>query len=1044
MIEIKVKQYNKAYNDEGTLDTEGTDINTVFQLSDVREPESRSTNYIKTFTLPGTKRNNRIFQDIYENGFQSFYFDPTKKIEAQVIVNGTQYFVGNLQVNKVNRLDSGYIDSYEVTIYGKVGTFFNDIKDLNLKDIVNLSEFNHVYTAANIIASWGLLTPNQFPFQTSPKPAGFIFQNGNKVPFQYGNGYVYPMIWRGQTDPVNWRTQDWNPAVYLKTYVDKIIKGAGYKYKSNFFNSEYFRKLIIPGDSMVDSNNGAANIELNNEQIKKYEFEVGFSGPDYAFYETDSTTGKNWPATKIYLNDDAQAPNNDAGNQYNGNTGVFTVGKTGQYKWETSLDLYLMFHPNPVIFSGEMRIIGAPSWEAEVYIQEEGNTQNVIASKKFKWSFGGDFNVWHDYAYWIKKKFTETVPLSFSGPLQAGKKYVILYKHSVPGGNYKFKTESDIGVNTPTNCQVDIYIKGSTTVNNLQVCPSKSIMAYTNKIILDGDTMDLSWFIPDMKAGDLINEINRLFNLYWLPIDDTTFLIEPREDFYASKSNIKDWSGKVDRKQTRTIQPLYDLNFKKYTYSYTSDDDYYNKDYEDNYKQVYSTKSVEIEADFITDESKYESRFAASPLIKQNNSDRHMTAFVAKENEKWIYQKPKTRILFYGGLKETNAFWYMVNPYTQKKTTINAEYPYAGHIDDPKNPTHDLSWGWPKKYYFTYQKATTNTLFNQFWLNNILEVTDINSHLLTITAVISDQDIASFDIRDIIQIDYVYYRVNKLTHNPVTGLAEIELFKARDTTPIKVTTTAGGTTGGTKPDWPTPKPTPTPTPGGGGWVIPGGNGGWTPGGKPWGGTTKDYWGVYQDDLGGNWGGTTATTGGGWNISPAGTNNINYADTSYPTSLNPLRGKAKQWGDVTPTQTYSDVANKDQNENYYAIQSNNIVNGSMNIVHPSANLVKVSGMSNAVLADTSNINIQGNNNVVMAGLSNVSIVGDNQVVTKSNYSYVNGVEIVAGNIARRVTLLKSPTNAVGNEYSNGDAVSRIIGGKNSTYAGRIVRGGQDTV
>jgi hypothetical protein len=1034
MIEIKVKQYNSAFTDEGTLDTDGADINTIFQLSDVREPEQRSTDYIKTFTLPGTKRNNRIFQQIYELGFQSLYFDPTKKIEAQVIVNGTQYFIGNLQVNKVNRLDSGFIDSYEVTIYGKVGSFFNDIRDINLKDMVDLSDFNHTYTGNNIIASWGLKTPNQFPTISSPKPNGFIFQKGQKVPFQYGNGYVYPLIWRGQTDKSTWRTQDFNPAIYVKTYVDRIIKGAGYKYKSDFFNSEYFRKLIIPGDSMIDSNNGAANIELTDDQTKVYEFEVG-SQLGQLVVTADTTSGRTWGAgdtLQIKFDNDTTLPCKDPGNQYETLAGTFTVGKTGEYKWATDIKLQMRFEPSLSKFPNDMKIVGASSWPAEVYIKEIG-TPNIIASKKFNWSFAGVFDTWKDWSFWTFDYVnTENISLSYSGPLQAGKKFGIYYTHNVPGGNYKYKTITDVGItNPPENCPVKIFMAPGQIVNSLLVTSSKSIMSYTNKIVLDGDTMDLNWFIPDMKAGDLINEINKLFNLYWLPLDDETFLIEPREDFYASKRNIKDWTGKVDEAITRTIQPLYDLNYKKYSYSYSSDDDYYNKDYEDTYKNVYSSKSVEIEADFITDEASYESKFAASPLVLINSTDKHMTTFVKDDGGKWVYQKPKTRILFYGGLKDTNSIWYVQNPYTLKKTTIYAEYPYAGHIDDPINPRHDLSWGWPRKYYFLYQKATTNTLFNEFWLNNIEEITDINSHLLTLTAVISDQDIATFDIRDIIQINGVYYRVNKLTHNPVSGIAEIELFKARDTQPIK------SQNGGSGATWPTPPP--------GGPDIPNGGGVETstafvttiPKTNAAGGTVRPYWGVSQNEVG-----ETPLSGGDWNIAEA--QSINYGTTLYGTNENALRGKAKNWGDVIPTQTYSDVANKDFNQNFYSRQGNNIINGSMNIVHPSASLVRVSGTSNIIHADTSNINIQGNGNIVMTGLQNVSVIGDNQIVMKSNYSYVNGIEIVGGVSARKITRIKSPTNAVGNEFKDGTSVELMVGGKNSTKAQKIIRGGQDSV
>jgi hypothetical protein len=160
--------------------------------------------------------------------------------------------------------------------------------------------------------------------------------------------------------------------------------------------------------------------------------------------------------------------------------------------------------------------------------------------------------------------------------------------------------------------------------------------------------------------------------------------------------------------------------------------------------------------------------------------------------------------------------------------------------------------------------------------------------------------------------------------------------------------------------------------------------------------------------------------------------------------NPMKGRTKNWGEMAPAQSFYDVGNKDYNSNFYSIQGQNSIIGSMNIVHPSAELIKVSGTGNYVHTDTRNINIQGNNNIVLAGLSNVSVIGDNQIVTRSNYTFVNGIEITGSSVARRITMIKSPTNAVGSEWQNGTSVPRITGGKNSTKASNVVRGGQDRV
>jgi len=215
----------------GRLDVgDSADVNTIYSLADVREPDKKQTDHVQTFTIPGTKNNNTIFQHLFENGFSMYQYNPTLKLDAQVILNGNQYFLGALQVNKIHKVDDNFITGYDITIYGKVGSFFADIDKFKISELVDLSDFSHEYSVDNVVASWD----------------SYIWQNGKKANFQLGNGYVYPMEHRGQTDAVKWDLSHFKPAVYVKTIFERILKSQGYTYNSRFLNSDVFRKLILP------------------------------------------------------------------------------------------------------------------------------------------------------------------------------------------------------------------------------------------------------------------------------------------------------------------------------------------------------------------------------------------------------------------------------------------------------------------------------------------------------------------------------------------------------------------------------------------------------------------------------------------------------------------------------------------------------------------------------------------------------------------------------------------------------------------------------
>jgi hypothetical protein len=73
----------------------------------------------------------------------------------------------------------------------------------------------------------------------------FDIQIGNK-----GFGYYYPLIDYGLVSfyKQNYRYNAFRPALYVREYLDKIITDAGYTYESNFFDSDFFKRLIIPNN----------------------------------------------------------------------------------------------------------------------------------------------------------------------------------------------------------------------------------------------------------------------------------------------------------------------------------------------------------------------------------------------------------------------------------------------------------------------------------------------------------------------------------------------------------------------------------------------------------------------------------------------------------------------------------------------------------------------------------------------------------------------------------------------------------------------------
>ena len=1016
----------------GRLDVgDNTDINTIYSLADVREPEKKQTDHVETFTIPGTKNNNTIFQHLFENGFSMYQFNPTLKLDAQVILNGNQYFSGSLQVNKIHKIDDNFVTGYDITIYSRVGSFFTDIDKFKISDVVDLSDFAHEYTIPNIEASWD----------------NYIIQNGKKTNFQLGNGYVYPMDYRGQTDAVNWDISHFKPAIYAKTIFDRILKSQGYTYNSKFLNGEVFRKLISPYC-------GEENIALSADQIKKSSFlankaNVANNSTALRVAKVDSTTNRSYPIQWVIYDNDTNLPGTDPGNMFDPGTGYITIPKNGNYTISSTIYTNMIFsNAGDALQATSMKLVGGPVEGMLRLVQEPGS--KTIKSAKFTYtdakinsasngpgqSLAPGQTGWYkvDNTYSEKGLWTDyQVPqIDHTDYFTKGTKIKVWMDVQTTKSKFDYKTLKPVKFlgaiigSKQFNSPMSFYIqarKSNGTYDPNDTTRISVKLADTN--FSEGDIMDLNPFLPAGKASDFIKDINKMFNLYWKQTGENEFTIEPRDDFYKGFGAIEDWTNRADNNKEVIIEPLYDLQYKEYKYTYSEDSDYYNQEYIASYLDVYGTKNIKIEADFVTDQVETKLAFCATPMVNHLSTDRVLPAFVKKDK---TYSKPKQRILFYGGLVSTGYGWFLNNKYNKAyKGKVKYKYPYAGHFDNPISPSNDLNWGVSKVYYHNWKSIINNNLFNKYWRGQMEEMTDPNGHLLTVNMILSDIDMINFDIRKIIQFENVYYRVNKLTHNPLNRKAVVELIKMKDYSPFTPSTVFSGV--------------------GGQGTVPGNPGiiQWDKGDYP-GGTQVVKFGYSGYPTVGN-----SQVSPAFNVPRFGMATANilrvmspYTSLSIPVAtatgrpLNALANLGKSWADEVPVASFYATKNDGADGNFYSPQASQEVMGKYNNISPDALYVKIQGNGNSVSGGAENISIVGDDNIVMSGVKNVSVVGNNQTVSKSNVSYFHGTIIDEAGFRKNTSIFRSKTNSAA--FKSGV----IRGGKNSTKAGVMLKGGQDRV
>ena len=137
------------------------------------------------------------------------------------------------------------------------------------------------------------------------------------------------------------------------------------------------------------------------------------------------------------------------------------------------------------------------------------------------------------------------------------------------------------------------------------------------------------------------------------------------------------------------------------------------------------------------------------------------------------------RILYFGGMK--TGYW---RHYHAGGITTNSTYPYAGHLDDPFNPTLDLNFGINKEIYYDNTFApitlTDNTIFNKYHKKFIEEITDVNSKVVRGYFNLNPSDIKNLSFRKQFRFNNAYFRLNKIENYNPSELTMCEFLKIKD------------------------------------------------------------------------------------------------------------------------------------------------------------------------------------------------------------------------------------------------------------------------
>ena len=717
----------------GFLDVkEGTAFPLNFQVGDIRDVSQRKGNFSKTITLTGSKNNNNLLNHYYDVNIVEGTFNINALTTCAVIQDGIPIMEDcSMQLTGVvkTQVTDGYEEhvTYEVLIKDSKADFFTAIANKELTDI-DFSDLNHPYDAFNVNARFSNTVVNGFKY--------FLPSSSDAV----------------------YNTQEFKPAIFAKTYLDRIFEDAGFTYSWPTLSYDRFDKLFIPYNGGVD------NFDYNDYLVKA-EKTVPFT-----------ILGNNFGAGITAINP-AQFITNwteleDIQNTFNPITGVYSTpfiissanSQSYDYSITMTYSLQLVNSSAGTLYSGDSLGTARPTYykprllaqatglfpiSSNLYTNPTPPSGSNIANNAVQ----APLSILPGTTTILTQTIQTTIPLSYNflNNLSSGRLGLDALNVSPPLPNQAtsqvyWRTISPSGINSN-------LVKIQAVISNikLSIVPSSTIYAI-------GGTIEVNDYVPKkIKQSDFIKGIFNMYNIY-AQVDSTQpnkLLLQNRDDFYDSGAEV-DWTAKLAKDQEQNLSFLPELTSKKMILTYAADKDNPNTTYSNATNNIYGQAEVIFDNEYVKEVTTKAVLFSPTPVIKTVfGAFVPMLAGSAPEtNIRILYDKTTA------GQPLATCGQFYIYDYGSVGQTNLTSYPLVGHFDDPLTPTFDINFAICDYYYYQPTSLTENNLYNRYWRRTMGQIN--NGKMLTAMFNLKEPDIQALKLNDKIRIDNSWWNINKV------------------------------------------------------------------------------------------------------------------------------------------------------------------------------------------------------------------------------------------------------------------------------------------
>ena len=545
------------------------DVDFTFSVADVTDIERRNTSYSKTITLPSTAKNQQLFGNIFDISVSNDIdinsvnigqnFNPAKQAQAQIFLDNVKIFDGVLRMMKINSKEGEII--YEVNVFGRLRDILHELGDKTLADL-NFADYDHTYNRTNIEDSW------------------------DRVEWVDGeDNYVYPLVDYGYSvDSISYPIKNFKPAVFVSEIFKRIFAEANFQVNAPFFNSFYFRKLLL---ITAEKNITRESTTLLNQTPNLFLEEV--------------TSPADFSHLLVFTNVEASG---------------FAISNGGtRFTWTKIQPLQTGLNVNLKIAFEALQGYTDNVWTLSVL---KNGSEIFYDSRLVSFISAGQVFNWD-------------VEISGGVDLATNNFFEIRLTGEIAGS----------GTNTQLQTEVVIQPTGSFKIGNTVPVAVEVEEGDTMKI---GYTLPKSLKQRDFLKS-IISMYNLYVTQDRLRTN--VLEIVPYNEFYRTfKDQAIDWTHKLDQSQEISITPLSELSAKEYRLTFDDDSDFWSNSYKTKFNQAYGESRTIIDNDFILDTKTVKVVFSP-PVMREQVLGQIMIHLYKVENGVKVPDNFKPRIAYW-------------------------------------------------------------------------------------------------------------------------------------------------------------------------------------------------------------------------------------------------------------------------------------------------------------------------------------------------------------------------------------------------------------